>query len=94
MFLACVSADASEKILPIAMEPSKNSRCFLGLNANELGFYYYSNKKLLMSRPLFYEFLFRFDSYIGGFLGRGVILLIDSCSAHGELGILLTLLNI
>ena len=28
MFLACVSADGSEKTLPIAMGPSKNPRCF------------------------------------------------------------------
>ena len=43
--LACVNADGSEKMLPMAIGSSKNARCFMGRDSNELVFSYHSNKK-------------------------------------------------
>lgn len=47
-----------------------------------------------MNRAVFYEWLVRFDAYIGETPGPRAVLLIDNWSAHGEIEILPTLSRI
>ena len=56
-FLTRANADGCERVCPLVIGPSHNSRCFDGTNALALGFYYRSNKNCCINRLLFYEWL-------------------------------------
>ena len=87
-FMPCINADGSECIPPLVVGKSNIPKCFDGISPREFGFDYMNSKKAWNNRRIFYNWLCRFDGYIGMTPGRRAILLVDNCSAHGEMNIL------
>ena len=69
-------------------------RGFKKKTGKELGFDFHANKKAWMTTALFFNWLQRFDNYVGNQEGRRVALLIDNCSAHGSIETLPVLYNV
>eukprot|EP00171_Calliarthron_tuberculosum_P003734 IDg3734t1 len=83
-YLACCNANSSEKFPLMVIGKAKKPRAFRGKTGQELGFDYYNNKKAWMTSVLFFDWLKRFDSYIGKTPGRKAALLLDNASVHGN----------
>lgn len=59
----------------------------------ELGFDYYTNRKAWMTSTLSFEWLMRFKKYVARTKWRKALLLLDKCSAHGNVEFLSPLQN-
>ena len=92
--MACINADGSERIAPLVIGRALNPRCFGGRARWRYGIDYHSSKKAWMTRALFFNWLERFDAYIASTPGRRVLLVLDNCSAHGDIRNLPTLLHV
>ena len=78
--LGCCNADSTERVPPLVIEHSANSRCFRGRCVDESRFEYRSMPKAWMSQELFFDWLHRFEAYIARTAGRLVGLLVNSSS--------------
>lgn len=67
--------------------------CFGGRSGSEHGLDYTATKKAWMNIAVIFEWLRRFDAYIAQTPNRKAVLLIDNCSAHGDIELLPTLLR-
>lgn len=93
-YLACGNADGSETFPLMIIGKALKPRPFKGMTGQQHGFDYWNNKKAWMTSVLFFMWLQRFDDYIGKRTGRKAILLLDNCSAHGNLQSLPALCNV
>lgn len=83
-FLACVNSDGSERFPLMAVGKAARPSSFKGKSGQEHGFDYWHNNKAWVTSGIFFDWLDRFDSFIGSTaVGRKVLLLVDSCNAHG-----------
>lgn len=83
-FLACTNGDGSEKFPLMAVGKVPKPSSFKGKTGAEHGFDYVHNKKAWVTSGLFFDWLDRFDSFIGSTTpNRKVALLVDNCNAHG-----------
>lgn len=93
-YLACANADGSERFPLMIIGKTLKPRPFKGMTGQQYGFDYWYNKKAWMTSVLFFMWLQRFDAYIGRRAGRKAILLIDTCSAHGNIEAIPPLRNV
>ena len=94
IFLVCAKADGTDKHPLMVIGRSKHPRCFGSLGPIKRGFDYSSNSKAWMSSELIFEWLHRFDSYIGITNGRKALLLLDIAPFHGSIARLPKLSNV
>ena len=92
--LACTNSDGTEKITPLVIGNSLRPRCFEGREGWEYGFLYTANRRAWMNRLVFFHWLYLFDAYIAQTPGRRAILVLDNCSAHGDIETMPNLLNV
>ena len=92
-FLACASADGTEKFPLFIIGKSLKPRCFKGNSASDVGFDYTGNSKAWTNWNIFQEWLLHFNSYISRKEGRQVALLLDNASCYGTYQILPKLSN-
>ena len=93
-FLVCANADGTEKYPLMVIGRSKHPRCFGFLSPTQRGFGYHSNSKDWMNTELFFEWLHRFDCYIGKTANRKVLLLLNNAPCHGSIARLPELSNV
>ena len=84
-FMACTNADGSERLPPLVIGHAVKPRCFDGFEPWKYEFDYHGTKKAWNNKLVFFEWLSRFDKYIGLTPGRRAALLLDNCSAHGNI---------
>lgn len=79
--LFCYNSDASERIPIWFIGTARRPKAFVtaGINIENLGCVWRSNKKAWMTREIFKEWLIWFDKKMAG---RKVVLLLDNFSAH------------
>ena len=65
IFLVCANADGSAKYPLMVIGHSKHPWRFGSMGPTERGFDYHSNSKVWTNTELFFEWLHRFDCYIG-----------------------------
>lgn len=77
----CCNADGSDKLLPWFVGTVKRPQCFqqARIHPENIGIFWWSNKKAWMTNIIFKEYLYWFDARMNG---RKVVLLIDNFSAH------------
>lgn len=92
--LACSNADGSHKVPLLIIGNAHKPRFFKGKTGHQLGFDYHSNKKAWMTTAVFFDWLKRFDDYIGMRPGGKPVLLLDNCSAHGTDDTILATTNV
>ncbi len=93
-FLACCNADGTERLLPLVIGHAQSPRCFHGRQVGNGHFEYRSSPRAWRNQRLFFEWLMRFDVYIGQTNGRRVALLIDNASCYGSAETLPILQNV
>lgn len=95
-FLACAKGDGTEKVPFLIIAKANKPRFFNKKSGGEHLFQYYYNKRASLSRNIFFEWLEGVDEYSARNLGRKVVLLLDSCTAHGKIYIMpdLRLVNV
>lgn len=82
--LPCCNASGTDKFEMMIVGKAFRPRAFQNKSGRELGFDYHNNAKAWMTSCFFHEWLLRFDRHIAKTPGRKVLLLLDSCSAHGS----------
>lgn len=80
--LVCCNADGSEKYQPMFVSDIEDPFASADTMRKPC-FDYHSNHRAWITCHLFFDWLQRFDAYIGTTPGRNVVLLLSDCSAHG-----------
>lgn len=92
--LVCANATGTQKMPLMFIGQARRPRAFGRKTGQEHGFDYAFNKKAWMNTGLFFQWLQRFNEYIGRTTGRRALLLIDNCSAHGTVDSIPSLTNV
>lgn len=93
-FLCCCNADGSERLPLFFIGSTSPQRFFNKKNQKERYLNYKSNRNAWMTSALFFEWLLEFDEYIRQSPDRRVLLILDTCSAHGSVNSLPQLRNV
>lgn len=80
--LVCCNADGSEKYQPMFVSDTEDPFASADTTRKQR-FDYHANHRAWITCHLFFDWLQRFDAYVGTTPGRNVVLLLSNCSAHG-----------
>ena len=72
------NADGLDRFLPLFIGHAAKPRCFDKKTGEQLGYWYFNNKKAWMTGVLFQKYLQRLDRYVN----RSILLVIDNASSH------------
>jgi len=72
------NTDGSDRFLPLFIGHAAKPRCFDKKTGEQLGYWYFNNKKAWMTGVLFQKYLQRLDRYVN----RPILLLIDNAPSH------------
>ena len=80
--LVCANMLGNDKLKLLMIGKSKKPRCFKNINMDTLPVTYWSNQNAWMTGVMFREWVTNWDSV----LKRKIILLVDNCPAHPNIG--------